>query len=250
MSRSNNSVTSSRFGTTRAFFRKQLWIWPILAAVVLAIVGFAIRSVVESEVKKNLAAQLETILDADVTALKIWLKSQERSAATIAADAQVRELIESLGALANQPEFTARDLLQARAQQDLRNELQAWLTANEYEGFVALTQHALFLAADRDELVGRDDLPIPEGLFEQVFAGKATVTRPFGSKLILKSETGEAKAGVPTMYAVAPVRNAQGEVIAGLGFRIRPEKEFTRILSVARAGESGETYAFDQEGWL
>ena len=52
------------------------------------------------------------------------------------------------------------------------------------------------------------------------------------------------------MFSVAPVRGSDDEIIAALGLRIRPDIDFTRILSVARAGESGETYAFDANGVL
>src|SRR5208282_2043554 len=41
-----------------------------------------------------------------------------------------------------------------------------------------------------------------------------------------------------------------GKVIAVLGLRIAPEKDFTRILATARAGETGETYAFSRNGLL
>src|SRR5208282_5297617 len=41
-----------------------------------------------------------------------------------------------------------------------------------------------------------------------------------------------------------------GKVIAVLCLRIAPEKDFTRILATARAGESGETYAFSRTGLL
>ena len=52
------------------------------------------------------------------------------------------------------------------------------------------------------------------------------------------------------MLAVAPVRDDSEATIAALGFRIRPEDDFTRILQAARAGDSGETYAFGPDGLL
>ena len=54
--------------------------------------------------------------------------------------------------------------------------------------------------------------------------------------------------GVPTMFAAAPLRDNEGAVVGLLGLRIRPDQDFTRILNVARFGETGETYAFDKQG--
>ena len=39
-------------------------------------------------------------------------------------------------------------------------------------------------------------------------------------------------------------------MIAALGFRMRPEGNFRRVLNVARFGSSGETFAFDRTGLL
>jgi serine/threonine protein kinase len=246
----NRSRASKSLGATRIFLRRQLWIWPILAAVLLSIVGYLIRSVVESEVKKNLAAELETILNADVTALEIWLASQTRAVETIASDPNVYGPITELIRLSEGPNLGPRDLLESPAQQQLADAVQHWMRADDFRGFSVVKRDAMFLAGDRPEVIGRNDIPIPDGLFDKVFAGEATVTRPFSSTLVLKTAAGPAKVGVPTMYAVAPIFDENHEVIAALGFRIRPDQDFTRILSVASAGETGETYAFDKSGLL
>ena len=52
------------------------------------------------------------------------------------------------------------------------------------------------------------------------------------------------------MQVAAPVRDATGTIAGALALIINPDKEFSRILSVANSGESGETYAFDQSGLL
>jgi serine/threonine protein kinase len=52
------------------------------------------------------------------------------------------------------------------------------------------------------------------------------------------------------MQVAAPVRDVKGVVRAALALAINPETEFSRILSVAQRGESGETYAFDQTGLM
>ena len=52
------------------------------------------------------------------------------------------------------------------------------------------------------------------------------------------------------MQVAAPIRDTAGEVRGALALIFNPDKEFSRILSVARSGESGETYAFDQTGLL
>ena len=52
------------------------------------------------------------------------------------------------------------------------------------------------------------------------------------------------------MFVAAPVKSTNDAVIAVLSLRMRPEKEFTSIFSVARIGETGESYAFDRSGLM
>ena len=52
------------------------------------------------------------------------------------------------------------------------------------------------------------------------------------------------------MQVAAPLRDADGQLRGALAFMINPELEFSRILSSARQGQSGETYAFDDDGLM
>ena len=52
------------------------------------------------------------------------------------------------------------------------------------------------------------------------------------------------------MQVAAPIKDRAGQTRGALALIINPDAEFTRILSVARSGDSGETFAFDGEGVL
>ncbi len=52
------------------------------------------------------------------------------------------------------------------------------------------------------------------------------------------------------MQVAVPIRDDAGQIQGAFTLVIDPEREFTRILSVARSGNSGETYALDQRGLL
>ncbi|MCL4181079.1 MAG: serine/threonine protein kinase, partial [Verrucomicrobia bacterium] len=53
-----------------------------------------------------------------------------------------------------------------------------------------------------------------------------------------------------TVMLSSPVRDPDGKVVAALGLHIQPEGDFTRVLSSARFGATGETYAFNKEGYV
>ncbi len=52
------------------------------------------------------------------------------------------------------------------------------------------------------------------------------------------------------MEVVAPVLDARSNAVAAIVFVLRPDEEFTRVLSIARPGQTGETFAFDASGRL
>ena len=62
---------------------------------------------------------------------------------------------------------------------------------------------------------------------------------------------GRARRGdVTLMQVAAPVRNQTNVIVGALALIINPDKEFSQLLSMARSGTSGETYAFDQTGLM
>ncbi len=225
-----------------------MWIWPIVGTILLLILGFMVRTVVEESARQTVANILQTILDADVAALEIWLEREESLAEVMAEEPRVQKLTAELVALNQQKADDREALLQSKTLVELREEFESELEHLNYLDIGLISLQGRILASSRDEPIGRGDLPIQKSALEAVRQGKATVTRPFESVFVRKDATGELKAGLPTMMALAPVKDADGKPIAALSLLIRPEVNFTRILSVARAGSSGETYAFDKEG--
>ena len=115
---------------------------------------------------------------------------------------------------------------------------------------MVLDHNFVVVAAASEEAIGLQSPPgYAEGL-RRCLEGQILVTPPFPSVAMLPDVQGKVRTGVATMFAAAPVRSADGKVIAALCLRIAPEKDFTRILATARAGQSGETYAFSRTGLL
>jgi len=217
----------------------------------LLVLGILVYSQVQRAMKVKLEQELTTLLAADVEALRIWMTFQEATAAAIAADPEVRRLAAQLTQSSDRnppaaPSRTADDLRQLQAQ------LQPLLEMHGYEGFLLVDRQGRIVAANVDWLIGDVRLAADDPLLDQVFgdAAKPRLLPPRPSLTALHDQDGEYRAGVPVMFAIAPVRNDGRTIVAGMGLRIQPERSFTRILSVARAGQTGDTYAFDRSGRL
>jgi hypothetical protein len=234
---------------TGIFLKKQVWVWPIIATVVLAILGFGVRLAIESTMKENLRSQLQALADVQTAMLENWIRTQASNATTLANDREVRESI--LAILAGR-ETDSPDAAVAPAdiQKQLQKRLRPVMSSQAYVGyFVADRAHAI-VSASHEELVGKKELPEYASLINSALQGETTVCAPFASFVTMKDASGRMRTGVPTMFVCAPVRDTSFEVVAVLALRIRPELEFTRIVQLGRFGESGETYAVNRDGLM
>ncbi len=251
--RASRSVVGRLAGTTAVraagtFLRRQLWAWPLLAAAVLGGAGAVVHWSVEAAMRRQREAELTTILGADVKALQVWMGEQGRTAAFLADDDRLRPAVRELLALPADTPDAARGLLLAKAQAELRTRLAPRMKACGYVNFFLVTPDGVVVASDQDMAVGNTVIGYRKEFFDRVRAAGPSVSKPYPSALLLKNEAGDLRANLPTMLAAAPVRDEAGAAVAVVGFRVRPEEEFTHILQAARAGETGETFAFDRDG--
>ena len=238
------------FTATRLMLKRQLWIWPLLAAVILLLVGWGLRRAVDRALSESIAGQLKAILEADVAALDQWMQAQEAYAQIAADDPRIGDLARELIALAQQEGTTPTALAAAPQRTKLQEALQPWFDQHAFRGYLVCDTRQKVVASANDELIGKGPLPGNERFLARALKGEVLVSEPFPSVAVLVDPDGRTRSGVPTMFAAAPLRDAQGQIVGVLGLRIPPEVDFTRILNLARMGETGETYAFNREGVL
>jgi len=235
---------------TRQFLQRTFWLWPIAAMVALALIGGLVYSSVENAMRDKMAAEIKTILSADLAALEIWLRDQEGDAANLVQTARIQTLTGELLTL-ELPQDGADTLLrQHPTQKALRDELRSWLKANNFDGYVLLKPDGFCVASLRDDNIGVTYPSDADSALAKVLRGRPIVTRPMKANGMIEDAQGRQRIGLPTMFAGAAVHDNQNKAIGALGLRIRPDIDFTRILSVASGGETCETYAFDKNGLM
>ena len=83
---SRTSSIASVLLFTRGFFRTQLWVWPLVAALVLSIIGVWLRVKMEGATKQQIADMLQTILNANHETLHSWSVTLKADAQNLAED--------------------------------------------------------------------------------------------------------------------------------------------------------------------
>jgi serine/threonine protein kinase len=242
---------------TGLFLKKQLWVWPIIAVVLLSIAGYIVSSSINRTMKNSLQSELTTLLGVERAMLEKWFKVQESSALTLANDRQVRQTVTQLLAVAkssNETSGTSKTPIESlptasELQARFRDELEASMSSHDFVGFILADKQQRIIAAQTPELIG-ETIPQYEPFLSETLEGETIVSVPFPSVAMLKDPTGRLRTETPTMFVCAPVRDENLQVVAVLAMRIRPELEFTEILQLGRMGDTGETYAVDKDGLM
>lgn len=241
---------ANEFLSGNPLFRRWLWLWPLLGLLATGAVGLWVRNRVESVVATKLANELDSLLQANVTAMRMWLEAHVADAEAVAVDPDIIAPAKGLLELSRRKETTTRDFLVDPHLTALRESLRPLMQSHDYADFALIAPDGRLVASGIDQLIGSRAGTNLAPTLEKVMAGKTRVTAPFPSRILLPDARGVSRTGVPIVLVLAPLRDAQQRVIAAMGLRLPPEQGFSEILSVARLGESGETLAFNSQGLL
>ncbi len=255
--------------------KQPFWILPLAIAGLVAVLGWWGNDRLRETIEGQLKAQLTGTLNANVTALEIWTTNQTRLATSLAEDPAVRTLASQLFHMALP---ARRDVQPPPELEQFVNDLKPRVAQLGYEAAHLVNTNYLVVANTRRVQWG-GNIPVSDAhtnKFAELFdSGQPVIITPFKPRMLLQrrsasnpsgqqptndlqqiNSSAAANGGLPRrgdvtlMQVAAPVRD-QAEVIVGaLALVINPDREFSRILSVARSGTSGETYAFDQTGLM
>ena len=242
--------------------KQPIWIIPLAIAVVVALLGWWGNYRLRDGIEADLKADLTSTLNANVTALEIWTTNQMRIATTLAAEPTVRTLA---GRILNEP-LAHGDLPPTQDAIDLGNYLRPRLGLMGYE-IAQLVNTNYFVAATSIRNQFGAGLPVSEAhmdKYAELFASdQPIIITPFKPDLLVERRPlpgdnnrrrsrfnfARRRGDVMLMQVAAPIRE-NGIVCGALALIINPTNEFSRVLSVAHRGETGETFAFDQTGLL
>lgn len=226
-----------------------------IVIIVLVYIGFVIGITIlainrSAELTKlEIEDHLLTILETTNASLDIWLEQQQEH---VFGQTLEQEVIDATIQLLDSPR-NQEDLLDHPIQNDLREYFQPILENYGDLGIFIIAPDYISLASMRDANVGTINL-IAENrpdLLERVFRGETLLIPPIFSDVPLPDSSGNSlRSNLPTMFVASPIRDEDDQIIAILTLRIDPSTDFSRIISLGRLVNTGETYAFDAYGFM
>ncbi len=144
---------------TGLFLKRQIWIWPIIAVVVLSIIGLFVRQAIERTMRSDLESQLQTVVDLEAAMLNTWYHVQKSNAESLANNIDIRQTVYPL--LDAPVGGDAKSAIDAAAalRAKLNKSLGPAISAHRYSGYIVFDKSKRVVATDRTELLGTKDLP-------------------------------------------------------------------------------------------
>ena len=240
--------------------KKFNWLAPLAAALLVACVGWWADWEIRQAMQQELANDLRGIRDADVTSLEIWMADQKRLAAMLAEEPRLRTLASQLLSLSD-AEGGSRPLAASVSRQLIFGDrLQQRLSSLGYRlAQLVNTNFVVVLDSGRNRIGEKVAEELQPKYAELFSSSEATVIPPFKIKVVENPGRARGRPGgrppgqtreLTVMQVATPIKDTNNVTCGALVLVLNPDVEFTRLLSVARSGESGETFAFDSEGVL
>lgn len=223
---------------------------PVVVLGALVALGFWTDRGLRRSVLAMRGNALAQVRDASVAGLREWVEGRLRMVEILADDPRISGPAARLVASAQQPGASGAGLLAQPAHQALDAMVEPFFTdeADEANGLCIYDRNGTIVYSARGDEEGRR--LAPEGIFriQPVLRGEPSFAPPLrGSQWM---EVGSDRPpNIDGIAAVgAPIRDDEGRVVAGLCLGFVAQRVLSHLLAAGRLGETGETYAFDEDG--
>ncbi len=264
------------------FWREKVWLIPLFVAAAVLLIGWWCDSEVQRAVEQQIGHELDSLIASSVTALDLWINDQLRFVEILASEEKIQSLIVAAGQV-SQKNVEAEALRSYKEVQEIRRYLGERIRVLGL-GFVVINPDGIIIATGPEEILGYQLQDTAREKFQHIFeSGESVLLTPYRPARMspnrrrayeeagqrrrdfMRRREGEERPLFGSRSAVGPMRGGRGnrtimavaapiraaadqKAVAALGLIIEPRREFTRILSVARPGDSGETFAFSSDG--
>ena len=212
----------------------------VVALIVVAGVGSWAYFEVRGSLRELRSAGLASLLEAEVRGMRIWIDEKKLDAERWASTPAVRRASVALTQLASRG--SACD---AAHQNALREEIAPYTAAEEVAAFNLIAPDGKIVSSPYPEYCGASVSPVFAQRIAPVFSGATVFVPPVPEPE--RVGAGRRSLEGALAWVEVPVRDADGTVVAALGFGRRSDGRFSHLLSLTAEGTSRDAYAFDEE---
>ncbi len=226
-----------------------------LGLLLLISLGWWLHSAIQDSLGNSLEVSMREMLDHQVRAIENWLETEEELIASWARVPGVVTAINDLNQIAKAEDSPGKSLSASESRSRLRETLNT-VTAESGEFSYAVWNREGTLLADSNpngaDLIGNGTTEYGASLLARVFRGKTVLWMPTRAGFITEGFALTENAPKGNMALIAPVYSDNGKkpIAAILMSHSSRQQRFEKMLRDAEFGETGEVYAFADDGFL
>ncbi len=235
--------------------RVAFWIAAVVSLLLLLttlLIGHRVRQ----SMRRVNQTSIETIRNANVAVMEIWLEGRAADATASLSDpriqASAKRILEefsgrtSAGAGETDSESSEKPGGVDDAEQTADDLKAVRYDAKDFFGWCLIDSRGQVAASSHSKLIDVV-LPLAADTQDRIDQSQATVTRPFASPISMEDSGRYSTAGRPLMLAISPIGSGITSVGA-IALMIDPLDRFCSLLQTTQIGESCETIALDGSG--
>jgi len=214
--------------------------------VLVSISAWKGMETMEWETRASSAAALRTVLGSTRQGINLWSENYMGLARLIAISPPLVDIAQLQLA-------TSRDRKSILSSPGLHGARKLLRSRHKGLGFFIIAPDYLNVASSGDHDLGVENVISRENedQLERVFReGLPTMTPPMTPHIPVADSDGRLVEDYPVMFAISPIWDKDGKVIAALALTVDPAIEFTGVMQLGRIGYSGETYALSRDGLM
>ncbi len=219
----------------------------VLVLATIALIAIAALGQSKEQHRQQAGNSLHAISSTINAALRSWLGGWESQIQAIATEPALESQV--AGLLRKQP--TSYILEHSRELRRIREIVLSYGGRLKNVGFFIISPDYINIGSMRDSNLAQVNLiaEVRPDLLARAFTGESVLVPSIRSEVPIEGASGTRDFHA-SMFMLAPIRPAQGEVIALLGLRMDPALEFGRLTASGRVGDSGETYFANDQGFM
>ncbi|MBF0280433.1 MAG: response regulator [SAR324 cluster bacterium] len=220
----------------------------IVSSIGISLSYFSLE-VVKKGITRDLEKNLINLLNSANQGLDAWTLQQEAYLNRVAIDPELIAATEKLLAASNNsgdPETREHQIVV------LRRYFKDLFELFDGTGFYIIDNNGKNIATETDLNLGWENLILKQrpDAFHRAASGETVFIPPIESEMQLPGISTPEFTLPPAMFFIMPIQNSSHATIAVLAIRLNPIKELTDILKLSQFRDSGETYAFNSDGFL
>ncbi|XPV77086.1 MAG: transporter substrate-binding domain-containing protein [Desulfovibrio sp.] len=240
-----------RFVTTRAEDLYNSYQFKVVAIVVLllslcliVVMAWGLISRMETYARQRIGDAMESVLLTTHEALVSWSEQNKYYVSELATSPTIVEYTKQLMEAGDKP----KSYLYRNARRELRQEISGAMVSGATDYAIISKDYLNIVTSSNKRLMEKSSISIQRPRrMDAVLAGKTVFVPPFKRSGGTDAEAEE----VPVELAFAsPIKDANGDILAILVVYYNTKDDFQRMISLARIGQTGETYVFDRHGNL